>query len=380
MHREEMEHILQEYLSAREEGCLEQLGFSEDEFEVLIDRLVEDGKEDDVLEICELAFVKYPYSTSILARLCDTLILTGNPDRALELLEPFSDFASSDNSINMLFARANIAKGKFVHAREYFYKALEFVPSASEVAEQVCALAQDCIDTGNYTEALYYLDKASKMFELPYEYYNDYAFCHDRLENPQKAMEYYNRYLDSNPFNDTVWFNLGTVQARIRDFDNAIESFGYSIALNAGNASSLYNLAVVYMNLQRYAEAAQTFEQFVAIDPDLLGKLGLGESYIRLEKFDEALGQFELVLEAADNVEEKMSEARQGIDTVKAIICCRNGEYEQFKELFMKIYRASAGWLTVVSDMLPFLKGEQWFMDFLESISKGEQGAPEQLK
>lgn len=372
--KEEMENILQEYLSAREEGNLEQLGFSEDEFEMLIDHLIENGKEDEVLQICEIAFTRYPYSSSILTRLCDTLILSGNPDRALELLEPYTDSSYTDNSINMLFARANIAKGKFVHARDYFYKALEFVPSTAEIAEQVCALGQDCIDAGNYTEAIYYLNKASRMFELPYEYYNDYAFCYDRLDEPQKAMDYYNRYLDANPFNDTVWFNLGTVQARLRDFENAIDSFEYSIALNAGNASSLYNLAVVYMNLQRYAEAAATFEQFVAIDSDMLGKLGLGESYIRLEKFEAALEQFEQVVMASDNMEEKMVEASQGIDTIKAIICCRNGEYEAFKELFLKIYRAGAGWLTVVSDMLPFLKGEQWFLEFLESIASSNQG------
>lgn len=375
MHKEEIEHILQEYLSAREEVSLEQLSLSEDEFELLIDHLVESGNEDEVLEVCELAFGRYPYSSSILVRFCDTLVITGNPDKALELLEPYSEYPMADFPITILFARANIAKGKYLLAREFFSKAIALQPSTSEIMEQVCALALDCIDAGNYSEAVYYLDQASGMCNLPYDYYNDYAYCYDRLDNPQKAIEYYNKYLDANPFNDTVWFNLGTVQARLRDFENAIDSFEYSIALNPGNASSLYNLAVVYMNLQRYAEAASTFEKFVAIDPDMLGKLGLGESYIRLERFDDAIGQFMQVLQAADNNEEKMSEARQGIDTVKAIICCRNGEFEAFKELFLKIYRAGAGWLTVVSDMLPFLNGEQWFMDFLDSIMSGKENS-----
>ena len=79
-----------------------------------------------------------------------------------------------------------------------------------------------------------------------------------------------------------------------------------------------------------YAEASKVFEQFVEIDTDVLGRLGLGEAYIRLERFQDAIVQFEKAGEVS-------AEALLGIDAVKAILCCRNGEFEVFKELFLKI-------------------------------------------
>lgn len=375
IHGEEMEKefIYQEYLAAREEGTLQSLSFNEDEFEILIDRLVEDANEEDVLEICEIAFEKFPYSANILTRLCDSLILLGNPDKALEILEPYADSFAAESSVQFLFARANIAKQRFVHARDYFYKALEYMQEGPDVADSVCALAQDCIEAGNYMECLYYLNKASRMATLPYEYYNDYAFCYDRLDEPQKAIEYYNKFLDKDSFNDTVWFNLGTVHARLRNFEEAIEAFEYSIALNASNSSSLYNLAVVFMNLQRFSDAASTFERFVEIDPDVLGKMGLGEAYIRLERFDDAMAQFRSVMEDGSThpaVAANKAVAHSGIDAVKAIIYCRNGEFEAFKQLFTSIMEAGGAWVSVVYDMLPFLQGEDWFLEFLKNIKK----------
>ncbi len=362
------ENLYAEYLSAREEGSLAHLNFNEDEFEYLLDRLVDEGKEDQVLELSQAAFEKYPYSSSLLARFCDTLILTGNPDKALDILAAYNNSFTAESSFYILYSRANIIKKKFSHARDYFYKAMELggdSVSDKETAEQVCTLAQDCIEVGNYREALYYLDRASRIFPLPFEYSNDYAFCYDRLDEHQKAIEHYNLYLDKDPFNDTVWFNLGTVQARIREFDKAIEAFEYSIALNPENSSSLYNLAVVYMNLQRYAEAAKVFEQFVSIDTDELGRLGLGEAYIRLERFQDAL-------DCLGAITDTVAEAQVGTDAVKAILCCRNGEYEVFKELFLKIFHTGTAWLAVVYDMLPFLRGEQWFLDFLGTIKEEE--------
>ena len=360
----EFPNAYEDFLNAKADGNLSSLNLPEEAFEYLLDRLIEEGNQDDVLELSQVAFDKYPYSLQLLTRYCETLILAGNPDRSLEILTSYADSYSENPSIFLLFVRANIAKGKFRHARDYFYKALECNSNDSDTVDSICAVAQDCIDAGNYREAIFYLERAQRMHKLPYEYYNDFAFCYDRLDEPEKSVEYYNKYLDQNPFNDTVWFNMGTVQARLKDFDKAVEAFDYSIALNAGNSSSLYNLAVVYMNLQRYRDAAVTFEQFVVVDSDILGRLGLGEAYIRLNREQEAIEQFELVL--ADG--QRVAEGRAGLDTVKAIQCCRNGEHETFKELFLKIFETGTAWIGVVYDMLPHLQGEKWFLEFLETI------------
>lgn len=366
----------EDYLAARLEGNLQGLNFSEEEFEYVLDRLVEEELQDEVLELSQIAFERYPYSQHLFTRLCDTLIITGNPKQAVEILDSYADSFTCSSAIYLLYSRANIAQNQFNHARDYFYKALECTDGESDTMESVCALAQDCIDFGNHQEALYYLTKAQKLGKMPYEYYNDIAFCHDRLDDPGKAEEYYDKYLDNNPFNDTVWFNMGTVAARMHNFDKAIEAFEYSIALNSGNASSLYNLAVVYMNLQRYANAAEVFEQFNAIDPDELGRLGLGESYIRLRRWEDARLQFESILPDSD----KANEARAGLCSLDAILCLNSAEaqgeevkakaQERFKELIMEILDNGTAWLGVVYDMLPQLQHEEWFLHFLESIKK----------
>ena len=356
------------YLQARAEGKLHSLDFSEEEFEYVIDRLADEGDGEAVMELSGVAFGKMPYSVGLLTRHCDTLILYGNPDKALEILLQYEDSYQGSAVVQFLFARANVALKKFRHARDYFYKALECGEGEPDIIESVGALAQDCIDAGNYRECLFYLDRASRLGKIPYEYYNDYAFCYDRLDEPEKAAEYYNLYLDRNPFSDTVWFNMGTVQARLKDYDKAIEAFEYSIALNNGNSSSLYNLAVVYMNLQRYREAALTFEQFVAIDTDVLGLLGLGESYIRLNRNQDATDQFAKVIASDD----KVSEGHAGLNTVKAIECYNRGDIEGFKSAFIDIYRTGTAWLGVVYDVLPQLENDKDFIDFLLELKQND--------
>lgn len=354
------------YLKAKHEGILNSLELNEEEFEYVIDRLIEEGSAEDVLELSQVAFEKFPYSSSILTRLCDTLILQGNPDNALKILNEYVDSFSTNSAIYLLLARAHIVKKRYTHARDYFYKALECIDSADESVDSICSLALDCIEGKNYREAIYYLDKAAKLGKISYEYFNDYAFCYDKLNSPDKSVEYYNLFLDVNPFNDYVWFNLGTVYARLKDFDKAIEAFEYSIALNERNSSSMYNLAVVYMNLQRYSEAARTFEQFIEIDTDVLGKLGLGEAYIRLERFEEAENLFNSVL----SLDKECSEAYAGKATIAAILSFRASDMERFCSSFIDVFNSQTAWLGVVYDMLPQLEKDKWFLEFLENIKK----------
>ena len=112
-------------------------------------------------------------------------------------------------------------------------------------------------------------------------------------------------------------------------------------------------------------------ESIFAIDTDVLGRMGLAEAYMRLERFDDSVAQLKMVVEAGkEKVGENYDVALCGLDAVKAILCCRAGDYDTFKELFLHLFNCASTWLTVVYDMLPFLNGEDWFLDFLQNIKK----------
>ena len=92
---------------------------------------------------------------------------------------------------------------------------------------------------------------------------------------------------------------------------------------------------------------------------------------MRLERFDDSVVQLDMVVQAGmEKVGENCNVALCGLDAVKAIQCCRNGEYELFKELFLNLFNNASTWLTVVYEMLPFLNGEDWFLEFLQNIKK----------
>ena len=113
-----------DYLQARAEGKLHTLNFSEEEFEYVIDRLMDEGDGEAVMELSGVAFEKLPYSVGLLSRYCDTLILYGNPQKALEILSQYEDSYRGSAVVQFLFARANVSLKKFRHARDYFYNAL----------------------------------------------------------------------------------------------------------------------------------------------------------------------------------------------------------------------------------------------------------------
>ena len=118
----------EDFLSAKAQGSLQELDLSEEAFEYVLERLLDEGGEEceeDVLVLSGIAFGKFPYSMNLLSRYCDALILSGNPDNALEIMEPYADSYAQVQGFHFLLVRANIAKRQFRHAREHFYKALE---------------------------------------------------------------------------------------------------------------------------------------------------------------------------------------------------------------------------------------------------------------
>ena len=95
----------EEFLFAKEQGNLQSLDLSEEAFEYVLERLLDEGGEEceeNVLELSGIAFEKFPYSLHLLSRYCDALILSGNPDKSLEILASYEDSYSQVQGFHFL--------------------------------------------------------------------------------------------------------------------------------------------------------------------------------------------------------------------------------------------------------------------------------------
>jgi tetratricopeptide (TPR) repeat protein len=112
-----------------------------------------------------------------------------------------------------------------------------------------------------------------------------------------KSLHYYEKYLDIDPFNDNVWFNIGTIYAREANIPKATDAFDNAIALNPDNSSVLYNKAILLVNSGKYDEGIETFESFLRIEPDNLFALtGIADAYLAKDRLEDAISYFRMVL------------------------------------------------------------------------------------
>ncbi len=257
---------------------------SEEEYSFIVDKYVEKGDDAMAETAAAEGFEKYAYSSDLLVKYCDSLVIQKELDKAHSILDVYRDSFPPSSEIYLSYSRIYIGEKKMELARRYYEKAIGIEEFPEEICDSIHTLAQDCMESEEFREALFYLDRAKELSaiwdakhskkETPENlatFYFDYAYCSEKVGNGDTAIKYYNLYLDIDPFSDTAWYNLGTIYTRLADLHKAQEAFEYAVALNKENSSAIYNLAIVYINTERYKEAIEAFTEFLSLEKGNIG-------------------------------------------------------------------------------------------------------------
>ncbi|MDP3397874.1 MAG: tetratricopeptide repeat protein [Bacteroidales bacterium] len=296
---EEFSNLISECEEAFENGTLENLKFTEEEFEFLINHFIDEVDDDIVYVMTKMAYNQHPYSTDLIIRYADVLIVNRELERAMDILNNQMDLDSGNSDIHFLLGRIYIKLGDDQKATEYVQRALSL--TVNEKTEMLLTASQDYIDMGKFDFAISLLEGALKNSPDNLEIINDLAFCYERKDNLQKSLEFYEKYLDNDPFNDNVWFNIGTIYARDLNINKAVEAFDYAIALNPYNSSVLYNKAILLINTGRYDEGIEVFTEFLKMEPDnIFALIGIADAYLGKDRLDDAMKFFMMALVTSD--------------------------------------------------------------------------------
>ena len=300
---EDYENQISKCEDAFEKGELSLLNFSEEEFDYLIGYFIEEGDDSLVYELTKTAYTRHPYSSDLIVRYADVLIVNREVDKAIEILNNQIGLDSSNSDIYFLLGRAFLRLNQHSEAKENVFKAISL--NGEEAVDMLTTAAQDYIDLTEYEIAMGFLKEAEKLDENNPELYNDLAFCLERTDKFDESLKYYEKYLDADPFNESVWFNVGTIHARLEQFDKSIEAFDYALALDPDNSSVLFNKAIVFVNLERYEKAIVTFNEFLTHEPDnFFAIIGIADAYLANDQIEESTRFFQKAVEIdMENVE-----------------------------------------------------------------------------
>ncbi|NCB18486.1 MAG: tetratricopeptide repeat protein [Bacteroidia bacterium] len=301
---EENSDLISRCEEAYDGGTLDEMRFSEEEFEYLINHFVNEMDDDLVFILTRMGYEQHPYSTDLTIRYSDVLIVNGELERAEDILSNRIAADSSNSDIHFLMSRLYIKKEEFDNAHGYLENAMS-LSGGEGILDMLLTAAQDFIDCSSYENSLKLLYRAQKESPDNPEIINDLAFCYERLGDFDKSLVYYQKYLDLDPFNDNVWFNVGTIYARELKVPLATEAFDYAIALNPQNSSVLFNKAILLLNSDMHEEGIATFKEFLLLEPgNVTALLAMGESYLTRDELSKALDIYtEVILHDPSNID-----------------------------------------------------------------------------
>src|SRR6476659_11104835 len=284
--REELKELLRQYENLRA-GKVHAF-LEEEAFERIIDHFDEIDDFPKALEVAETGLEYFPFSSQLLIKNADLLIVTRKYHEALELLDRALLFDSSDINIPILKTDAYLALDQQEKAVEILEEALQHFEG--EDRQELLFELADVYD--DYEE----FDKVFDCLKLILEedLTNEEAlykicFWTDFTGNNQESIKLHQTIIDDFPYNELAWFNLAAAYQGLKLYEKAIDSYQYAITIDEKFDYAYRNMGDAYIRLRKFREAIEALEKVLELSkPEDVIFEAIGHCYDRLHNYAQA--------------------------------------------------------------------------------------------
>lgn len=266
------------------------------EFENIIDYYIEQHNFQSAKMAIEKGLRQHPFSSSIKYRLAQLYINSGKPSKGLHFLREIESVEKGSSEFYLLKGSALNILGKKEEATEAFDKAIQFAYENKD--DVIFNIAYSYLNTRRYNLAIKYLLLAHEVNPKNLMVIQELALAFERQDKLDKSMEYYNKYLDLDPYAENIWFNLGMVYTSLEMYTKAIEAYDFAIAICPDYISAYFSKANTYVNQGLNKEAIKTYEEIIFIEPDNVQAFTyIGEAYEKMNLYRRAIHYYKKALD-----------------------------------------------------------------------------------
>lgn len=193
-------------------------------------------------------------------RLSGEAVFREEADRAVtEAMRLAPDLAETRNAKGYGF----LVQGSYGEAKKAFLEAIEADPNQ---ARAWANLGQACADLGEYEEGLEALRRAIDLRPDHVRYQIRIGTFFDRFSEHAAAKKAYLKAIELKPGSWIAWSNLGAVQLKTGEIDEAVRSLERAAGIEE-TADVRSNLGTAFYFLGRLEEAIPEYRRAVALEP-----------------------------------------------------------------------------------------------------------------
>lgn len=260
------------------------LFFDSEEFENIIHHYLNQGKVALAKKAIKLGLEQHPSSTNLKLFKVEVYVFENKLKEANQLLDALYVLEPSNEEVYI--QKANILSKEDKH--EDAIKVLKIALNFSEEVSEIHALI------GMEYLLLDDFEKAKQSFmscleEQPEDYSSLYniIYCFDFLNENEEAIAFLNKYLNSNPYCEVAWHQLGKQYFSIKDYKKALSAFDFAIISDDRFIGAYLEKGKVLEKLKRYKEAIENYLLTLELDdPTSFALLRMGCCYEKLGKLD----------------------------------------------------------------------------------------------
>ena len=286
----EEQQFLGEWLNSYEKlrSGAENVFLEEDVFLTIIEYFDELDKVKKAMEAVDIALQYYPYSTPLMVKKADYLIVYKHLDEAMAVLDQATIYDNQDVNIYILKTEALLAMKKNMEAKEILESAMNLF-EGEELVDLLFELADVFDDYELYNDVFNCLASVLEIDPNNEEALYKICFWTDFTNRHYEGIQIYKRIIDAYPYNDLAWFNLGAAYQCIKRYEKALDAYEYAIAINEKFDYAYRNIGDAYIRLRKYKEAIESLERVLELaKPEDVIYEAIGYCYEKLKNYAQA--------------------------------------------------------------------------------------------
>ena len=256
------------------------LFFDSEEFEEIILHYLDMGKASLAKKALKLALEQHPKSTGLKLVQVEMLIYEDKLDVAEKLLNEL--YAIEPHNEEIYIQKASIYSKKDQHEKavEILKTALQYTDDFADVYNLIGMeyLFMDSLELAkeNFIKCL------EEDTEDQAALYN-VVYCFEFLDQNEEAITYLHQYIDSNPYSEIAWHQIGRLSYGLKKYPEALIAFEFATYIDDEFLGAFMEKAKTLERLKRYEEAIESYNRTIELDdPTSYALLRIGKCHEKL--------------------------------------------------------------------------------------------------